>query len=125
MAEDENEQEHILGLESGEMMLLWQLHCPGMGQAVEITTGARPLGLQGQLQIPRFVIYAGKQTWKLRSSLYWGVVASDPSFGDMLSEHCSLVVCEEGRLDALAWNQGEGLLCLLCFQWREGAFAAS
>ncbi|EIE21380.1 hypothetical protein COCSUDRAFT_56599 [Coccomyxa subellipsoidea C-169] len=38
MAEDENEQEHILGLESGEMMLLWQLHCPGMGQAVEITT---------------------------------------------------------------------------------------
>jgi hypothetical protein len=40
MAADENEQEHILGLESGEMMLLWQLHCPGMGQAVEITTGA-------------------------------------------------------------------------------------
>ncbi|KAK9908491.1 hypothetical protein WJX75_008624 [Coccomyxa subellipsoidea] len=38
MAADENEQEHILGLESGEMMLLWQLHCPGMGQAVEITT---------------------------------------------------------------------------------------
>ena len=45
MAADENEQEHILGLESGEMMLLWQLHCPGMGQAVEITTGACTLGL--------------------------------------------------------------------------------
>lgn len=41
MYADENEQEHILGLQSGEMMLLWQLHRPEMGEAVEITTGTR------------------------------------------------------------------------------------
>lgn len=39
MSADENEQEHILGLQSGEMMLLWQLHRPEMGEAVEIITG--------------------------------------------------------------------------------------
>jgi hypothetical protein len=40
MAAGENEQEHILALESGELMLLWQLHRPDMGNAVEITSGA-------------------------------------------------------------------------------------
>ena len=39
MAVGETEQEHIMGLEAGELMLLWQLHRPDMGQAVEITTG--------------------------------------------------------------------------------------
>lgn len=39
MGQDEFEQEQILALEKGEMMLLWQLHCPNMGNAVEITTG--------------------------------------------------------------------------------------
>lgn len=39
MAVAETEQEHIMGLETGELMLLWQLHRPDMGQAVEITTG--------------------------------------------------------------------------------------
>lgn len=43
MAVGENEQEHILGLESGELMLLWQLHRPDIGSAVEISTGAPPL----------------------------------------------------------------------------------
>ena len=45
MAVGENEQEHIMGLESGELMLLWQLNRPDAGEAVEITTGARPLPL--------------------------------------------------------------------------------
>jgi hypothetical protein len=40
MANGETEQEHILALESGELMLLWQLHRPDMGNAVEITSGA-------------------------------------------------------------------------------------
>ena len=40
MAADENEQEHILALASGELMLLWQLFRPDVGQAVEITSGA-------------------------------------------------------------------------------------
>jgi hypothetical protein len=38
MANGETEQEHILALESGELMLLWQLHRPDMGNAVEITS---------------------------------------------------------------------------------------
>jgi hypothetical protein len=53
MSVDENEQEHILGLELGEMMLLWQLHRPDMGQAVEITTGA-----QRRLSNTSFSIFA-------------------------------------------------------------------
>lgn len=40
MERGENEQEHILPLEYGEMMLLWQRHCPALGQVVEINTGA-------------------------------------------------------------------------------------
>lgn len=40
MEKGENEQEHILPLEFGEMMLLWQRHCPSLGQVVEINTGA-------------------------------------------------------------------------------------
>ena len=43
MSNGETEQEHILALESGELMLLWQLHRPDVGQAVEITSGARAL----------------------------------------------------------------------------------
>lgn len=43
MAVGENEQEHIMGLESGELMLLWQLNRPDAGEAVEITTGAHTL----------------------------------------------------------------------------------
>ncbi|BDA48425.1 hypothetical protein COCOBI_12-1040 [Coccomyxa sp. Obi] len=38
MVAGENEQEHIMGLESGELMLLWELNRPDAGQAVEITT---------------------------------------------------------------------------------------
>ena len=55
MALDENEQEHILGLESGEMMLLWQLHRPDAGHAVEITTGVRQFKFKVKLtgSIPR------------------------------------------------------------------------
>ncbi len=41
MAVGENEQEHILGLASGELMVTWQMHRPDAGQAVEIITGAR------------------------------------------------------------------------------------
>ncbi|BDA44598.1 hypothetical protein COCOBI_06-0740 [Coccomyxa sp. Obi] len=44
MAVGENEQEHIMGLESGELMLLWQLNRPDTGAAVEITTGTRDEG---------------------------------------------------------------------------------
>ncbi|BDA46628.1 hypothetical protein COCOBI_09-0800 [Coccomyxa sp. Obi] len=38
MTVGETEQEHIMAMEAGELMLLWQLHRPDMGQAVEITT---------------------------------------------------------------------------------------
>lgn len=41
MRPEETEQEHILGLTSGELMLLWQKHRPDIGHAVEIITGAR------------------------------------------------------------------------------------
>lgn len=41
MEPNESEQEHIMAIEQGEMMLLWQLHRPDAGQAVQITTGAR------------------------------------------------------------------------------------
>ena len=41
MEPNESEQEHIMAVEQGEMMLLWQLHRPDAGQAVQITTGAR------------------------------------------------------------------------------------
>ncbi len=41
MEPNECEQEHIMALEQGEMMLLWQLHRPNAGQAVQITTGAQ------------------------------------------------------------------------------------
>ena len=40
MEKRENEQEHILPLTYGEMMLLWQRHCPSLGQVLEINTGA-------------------------------------------------------------------------------------
>lgn len=40
MAAGEEEQEHIMALEQGEMMILWQLHRPDAGQALQITTGA-------------------------------------------------------------------------------------
>ena len=46
MAADENEQEHILALASGELMLLWQLHRPDVGEAVEITSGTSSTTLQ-------------------------------------------------------------------------------
>lgn len=42
MVEGENEQEHILALERGELMLQWNLFRPDVGNAVEITSGARP-----------------------------------------------------------------------------------
>ncbi|BDA44602.1 hypothetical protein COCOBI_06-0780 [Coccomyxa sp. Obi] len=38
MENGENEHEYILPLELGEMMLLWQRHCPALGQVVEINT---------------------------------------------------------------------------------------
>ena len=41
MSNGETEQEHILAMDSGELMVLWQLHRPDVGQAVEITSGAR------------------------------------------------------------------------------------
>ena len=40
MEPNEEEQEHIMAVEQGEMMLLWQLHRPDMGQALQITTGS-------------------------------------------------------------------------------------
>ena len=39
MAPGESEQEHVMALEQGEMLLLWQLHRPDAGQALQITTG--------------------------------------------------------------------------------------
>lgn len=39
MEPNEEEQEHIMAIEQGEMMLLWQLHRPDIGQALQITTG--------------------------------------------------------------------------------------
>ena len=41
MAEGETEQEHILALTRGELMLDWNLFRPDVGHAVEITSGAR------------------------------------------------------------------------------------
>lgn len=41
MAEGENEQEHILALERGELMVQWNLFRPDVGNAVEVTSGAR------------------------------------------------------------------------------------
>ncbi len=41
MAEGETEQEHILALTRGELMLDWNLIRPDVGHAVEITSGAR------------------------------------------------------------------------------------
>jgi len=49
MEPNEEEQEHIMALEQGEMMLLWQLHRSDMGQALQITTGppaVRPSNLK-------------------------------------------------------------------------------
>ena len=42
MAKGETEQEHIMALEHGELMLQWEMHRPDMGQAVEITSGMLP-----------------------------------------------------------------------------------
>ena len=39
MAPSESEQEHVMALEQGELLLLWQLHRPDAGQALQITTG--------------------------------------------------------------------------------------
>ncbi len=41
MLAGETEQEHIMALEKGELMLQWEQHpcSPGVGQAVEITSG--------------------------------------------------------------------------------------
>lgn len=44
MGVDENEQEHIMGLESGELMLLWELNRLDVGTSVEITTGTLTTG---------------------------------------------------------------------------------
>lgn len=41
MLAGETEQEHIMALEKGELMLQWEQHRPGVGQAVEITSGDR------------------------------------------------------------------------------------
>ena len=40
MSTGETEQEHILALEQGELMINWEHHRAGLGQAVEITSGA-------------------------------------------------------------------------------------
>ena len=40
MSAGETEQEHILALEQGELMINWEHHRAGLGQAVEITSGA-------------------------------------------------------------------------------------
>ena len=40
MSSGETEQEHILALEQGELMINWEQHRAGLGQAVEITSGA-------------------------------------------------------------------------------------
>jgi hypothetical protein len=39
MLAGETEQEHIMALEKGELMLQWEQHRIGVGQAVEITSG--------------------------------------------------------------------------------------
>ena len=41
MLAGETEQEHIMALEKSELMLQWEQHRPGVGQAVEITSGDR------------------------------------------------------------------------------------
>ena len=39
MLAGETEQEHIMALEKGELMLQWEQHRIGVGQAIEITSG--------------------------------------------------------------------------------------
>lgn len=41
MFQGETEQEHIMALGHGELVLFWELHRDGVSQAVEITSGVQ------------------------------------------------------------------------------------
>ena len=71
MSTGETEQEHILAMEQGELMINWEHHRAGLGQAVEITSGAdRPASLTSLESSSQSACMRG--CWTLRC---WGVRA--------------------------------------------------
>ena len=65
--EDQNELEIIPYVEKGEFLILWQKHRPGLGNAVELTTGELPMlldepragAVQSCAPVPAPLLYGG------------------------------------------------------------------